>query len=586
MFRLRSWSLGVIAMLIAVFSLKAADDVRIHGSIIQWHRDPTTEATFSWVQRLSTEGTKFRKWLEGTSGFGYGDEDDATVLDSMKGEYERVYITKQFNLIGRPATGTQLNLDIMYDDAFICYINGVEVARSKNIENSGAKADVEDTHENEGPERFAIAVPEKILKAGPNMISIEGHNRRKISSDFSLEPRLLFNDEVLIERATKWLYLAGRDPDPKWYLVRPDVREIGAPYTSEKAEFQLVLTPRDGGEAKEFNNTSEDFGDTDNPVFTAKVDGLTPDTPYSFTLAANGKAIRTGWFRTAPAFLTKPLTFVAGGDMGTASAEPVCKLAGREDPMFGYLGGDLAYANGKEPWKWYDWIDNWVNLVTTKDGRYVPMVAVIGNHEMKPLVKKGDSLIKKKERAPYYFTLFDLPNLGDSNFTVDFGKYMSLIILDSNHAQKIKAQTNWLAKKLEGRKNILHVFPNYHRPAWGTGVKGNIKEIQEDWSPLFEKYQVACVFENDHHVYKRTYKITGGRRDDERGILYLGDGAWGATVRPISDAQLNRVGAKNYLAKWSSSNHLIRVTVSPDGTRTYQAKIADGTIIDQFVDKP
>ena len=68
--------------------------------------------------------------------------------------------------------------------------------------------------------------------------------------------------------------------------------------------------------------------------------------------------------------------------------------------------------------------------------------------------------------------------------------------------------------------------------------------------------------------------------------MYLGDGAWGAGVRPITDAMLKRVGANEYLAKWSSSNHLIRVTIHPDGTREYAAKIADGSVIDEFVEKP
>lgn len=90
---------------------------------------------------------------------------------------------------------------------------------------------------------------------------------------------------------------------------------------------------------------------------------------------------------------------------------------------------------------------------------------------------------------------------------MDFGDYMSLAVLDSNHTQPVEDQTDWLKKQLNSRKQRPHLFAVYHRPAWGTGVKGNIEEIQREWCQLFEKFGVDCVFEDDHHTYKRTHKI-------------------------------------------------------------------------------
>lgn len=48
-----------------------------------------------------------------------------------------------------------------------------------------------------------------------------------------------------------------------------------------------------------------------------------------------------------------------GDDMGTAQAVPLCRQAGEENPLFAVLGGDLAYANGRDVSKWHDWLDNW-----------------------------------------------------------------------------------------------------------------------------------------------------------------------------------------------------------------------------------
>ncbi len=69
-------------------------------------------------------------WLQGPTGIGYGDGDDATVLSDMRNNYKTVYARKTFNISNASAvTGMTFNMD--YDDGFVAYINGVEVARRK-----------------------------------------------------------------------------------------------------------------------------------------------------------------------------------------------------------------------------------------------------------------------------------------------------------------------------------------------------------------------------------------------------------------------------------------------------------------------
>jgi len=67
-------------------------------------------------------------WETGPAGFGYGDGDDATLLDDMQGRYLTVYIRKDFAVEAFNETaGVELTID--YDDGFIAYLNGREVAR-------------------------------------------------------------------------------------------------------------------------------------------------------------------------------------------------------------------------------------------------------------------------------------------------------------------------------------------------------------------------------------------------------------------------------------------------------------------------
>ena len=68
-------------------------------------------------------------WLVGPSGFGYSDGDDATVLSDMQNGYLSVYARKAFTVVD-PGAVTGLRFSIDYDDGFVAYLNGVEIARN------------------------------------------------------------------------------------------------------------------------------------------------------------------------------------------------------------------------------------------------------------------------------------------------------------------------------------------------------------------------------------------------------------------------------------------------------------------------
>lgn len=554
----------------------SARELRFHGPILQWHRDPTSSITITWVEQIAPNSVEASAWREGRAGFGYGDDDDRTELPDMKGNHDRIYLAKSFDLASVPS-GEDLRLVIRYDDAFVAWINGIEIARSSNIKGHHTAADVRVRHEAGEAETFVVENPEYFLQAGKNLITIEGHNVRINSSDLTLDPMLMLGSRILVPEAAEWKYLAGIDPPTRWFLYDPSMQPLLELPNAEVSEWTLGIRPRGTGiPFATVNLVEREFASTGNPLFEARVDGLRPGTDYDYAMMAGDLRVKTGWFRTAPARLTRPLKFVVGGDMATTTAIPVCRLAGAEDPLFVAIGGDLAYANGTDAYKWYDWLDNWTDFIVGEGGRDIPIIAGIGNHEKKGLrVRKSD--------APFYFSLFDLP-WGRSNFTVDFSDYMSFVVLDSNHARKVKAQKHWLDGQLNSRKEVPHLFAIYHRPAWGTGIKGNNGDIQEYWCPLFEKYGVDCVFENDHHVYKRTKKIVDGVPDPEKGVLYIGDGAWGARLRTITERGLARVDGRDYLETWVSRHHLVTVTIDPDGMKHYRAKAPGGEVFDSYDD--
>ena len=149
---------------------------------------PTSEPNSNW-NSLSFNDSN---WSSDSSGFGYNDEDDATMIPYGT---QAIYLRKKFT-INNLATISSLILDMDYDDAFVAYINGNEVARA-NINgtppayNSGTITDHEALIYSGGsPERFMITDFTSILNEGENILTIQAHNISSNSSDFTIIPFL------------------------------------------------------------------------------------------------------------------------------------------------------------------------------------------------------------------------------------------------------------------------------------------------------------------------------------------------------------------------------------------------------------
>ncbi|GEM_PF-1856562 len=166
-----------------------AVDLPIRGGDLWRYRKGTSEPSAIW----KSPGFDDSNWLSGPSGFGYGDGDDATVLSDMSGGYTSVYMRKRFNM-DDPATRASLTLTVDFDDSFVAYLNGVEVARA-NVAgvppayNALASGNHEASRGDTSPQAVAVYdLTSRIglLVSGVNVLAVQGHNRDLGSSDFSL----------------------------------------------------------------------------------------------------------------------------------------------------------------------------------------------------------------------------------------------------------------------------------------------------------------------------------------------------------------------------------------------------------------
>ncbi|MCZ6792792.1 MAG: lamin tail domain-containing protein, partial [Planctomycetota bacterium] len=70
-------------------------------------------------------------WDAGPTGIGYGDDDDRTLLEDMGGAYIAFAARKRFFLSQADLQSAgEILLSVDYDDGFVAYLNGQEVARA------------------------------------------------------------------------------------------------------------------------------------------------------------------------------------------------------------------------------------------------------------------------------------------------------------------------------------------------------------------------------------------------------------------------------------------------------------------------
>jgi acid phosphatase type 7 len=386
-------------------------------------------------------------------------------------------------------------------------------------------------------------------------------------------------------------FLSCTEPEP---IIADDPQHIFLTWTDDptstmvidfhsapEQEATPVLRYRLRGEKKwqKAEGQSFPFPYHDLNVHRIELDQLNDGSTYEFKFWGYERIYQ---FRTISRDFTRPLRFATGGDnlhhRPWMDSINIAVMA--YDPDFIVMGGDLAYANGdpENIFKWDAWFASLKETLISPEGRVIPMLVGIGNHEVQREFKNMMSRVIKGEEdqqakdfniteemrlqyAPFFYRLFAFP--GQPGYSVmDFGDFLSVVILDTDHTNSIDGpQLQWLEETLSARQNTKHVIPVYHVPGYPSHRSydgGTQVRVREHFVPLFEKYGIKVAFENHDHAYKRTHPIKAGEVvGKNEGIVYIGDGAWGQKVRPThQDAW--------YLARGESYHHAIIVTLEGD----------------------
>ena len=125
------------------------------------------------------------QWASGRMPFRYGDGVGGTVLNDMRNRYSTLYLRRNFSLRNVDEIGNP-ELLIDYDDGFIVWINGREVARSGVGNNIAFNAFATSGHESGASESFRLDEAASFLFDGSNVIAIQVFNVNLTSSDLMM----------------------------------------------------------------------------------------------------------------------------------------------------------------------------------------------------------------------------------------------------------------------------------------------------------------------------------------------------------------------------------------------------------------
>jgi hypothetical protein len=132
-------------------------------------------------------------WAAGKAGIGYGDADDSTIINNTLS----VFMRQKFNIKDTILVARML-LSMDYDDAFIAYLNGEEIARNNisgtppaynAVAASGHEALM---YQGQNPEMYIVADTtfRRLLRKNDNVLAVEVHNADITSTDLSAIPFL------------------------------------------------------------------------------------------------------------------------------------------------------------------------------------------------------------------------------------------------------------------------------------------------------------------------------------------------------------------------------------------------------------
>ncbi len=349
--------------------------------------------------------------------------------------------------------------------------------------------------------------------------------------------------------------------------------------------------------------------------------GLQPGTTYYFRVGGPGGWSEEYKFRTIEP--GKPIRLVVTGDSRRPWGEGyelkihpesisnfplsriwLTKAIAAEDPDAVIIVGD--FVNEGNNWRdWKEWFEDVTDNLITSDGRIIPIIAIIGNHEM-------GAYPNVESTYEWFKGLFANPG-NELWFSLDF-PYTHVTALATTGGcvatwwepmvKEAQEQVEFLEQDLASTtakwKIVAFHVPWYNCFESGTGYPSEI--LMKYWAPIIEKYNTTLVFTGHVHNYMRSWPLKTVeivevsvdkpwtkvgykyvyelKHSSEEGVTYVVVGTFGAPTDPYvkdSPCQIREFMAEAYARPMYVLLYINETNIH------YVAKDSSGTILDEVV---
>ncbi|MBX7244497.1 MAG: metallophosphoesterase family protein [Candidatus Sumerlaeaceae bacterium] len=524
-----------MAALILAFALPysaTASTTLIPTGSVWRYTDNNSNLGASW----STSTFDDSGWSTGVAELGFGDGDEATVINGgpSGNRYVTAYFRKTFTV--NNATGIlSAQARILRDDGAVVYVNGTEAFRTNMPTGTITSATLASTAINvpEEASYYTYSVSPSLLLEGTNIIAVELHQGSLTSSDSSFNLELTTTGHV-----TRGPYLQNGTSGSVVLRWRTDVS------TDTRVKVGTVQGL--------LNLITEDISNTfDHEI---KVTGLLPDTKYYYSVGSRSVDLEGNdsehYFVTSPApGADKAFRMWVLGDSGTATAA----ARNVRDAYYGYAGnrhtdlwlmlGDNAYNSGLDSEYQAAVFDMYPSLLQRST-----LWPTLGNHDdMNPTV---------------YFNIFTLPQSGEagglasgteSYYSFDFGRVHFICLDSEGTADRTTTgpMLTWLQNDLNSTMQDW-IICFFHHPPYTKGSHnsdsvsdsgGRMVDMRQYALPILEAGGVDLVLTGHSHSYERSYFLDG----------HYGFSASYSTATMVINGGNGRIGGNGAYSKASYS---------------------------------
>ncbi len=154
-------------------------------------------------------------WRSGTTPIGFGYGDIATnVEQQVRNQTPTLYTRQTFTLTSGEAASTQtLQLTVDYDDSFIAFLNGKEIARADagatGTPHYPSQVSLNSNTANGTGTTFSIGSAQNSLQAGENVLAIEVHNDLITSNNLKLKTTLRTSSKTYLSTGDSCTWFPG-----------------------------------------------------------------------------------------------------------------------------------------------------------------------------------------------------------------------------------------------------------------------------------------------------------------------------------------------------------------------------------------